>query len=105
MKEFQEDSSANKSATHTKLKASLLRLGDSFMWTVYTVAELKRLCATCNIKLTNKIRRKIDIAKLLLPVVKTSNFFACPFYLDKLHVKHTNNANGPLHLTIRMMKN
>lgn len=106
MLEFQEDSTANKSATHTKLKASLLRLGDSFMWTVYTIAELKRLCAACDIKLTSEIRRKIDIAKLLIPAVKTSNYFACSFYLDNLQVKPaaTDNVNGPLRLTIRMMR-
>ena len=45
MREFQEDRTTNKSVTYIKLKASLLRLGNSFMWTVYTVAELKRLCA------------------------------------------------------------
>eukprot|EP00112_Aurelia_sp_Birch-Aquarium-sp1_P014359 Seg3094.2 transcript_id=Seg3094.2/GoldUCD/mRNA.D3Y31 product="hypothetical protein" protein_id=Seg3094.2/GoldUCD/D3Y31 len=99
MLEFQEESTANKSATHTAL-------GDSLMWTVYTIAELKRLCAAYDIKLTSEIRRKIDIVKLLIPAVKTSNYFACSFYLDNLQVKPaiTDNVNGPLRLTIRMMR-
>lgn len=109
LKEFSNDGSLNKEATHKRLKGSVLQFGDAFLWTVYTIAELKKLCLAADVKIPPRVKRKIDIAKLLLPVLKDTHMFTHSFYLDNLQAnmvdRHEESANNaPLRLTIRVVR-
>ena len=114
LKEFSEDLSEDKCHTHAKLKASIIQFGDSYIWTVFTVSELKILCAASGIEIPGKTRRKIEIAKLLIAKVKDRNGFEFPFFLDRLMVSSNSvseeitNVHGdqqrPLRLTIRAVQ-
>ena len=111
MDDFRKDRSNNKVDTFTKMKGCILRLGDAYLWTVYTVAEIRRLCCACNVELPSKMKRKIDNAKALLPAIKDMNEFKSPFYLDDLQTRlHEANIEGnqtkgnrPIRLTINVI--
>ena len=109
LKEFSNDGSLNKEATHKRLKGSVLQFGDAFLWTVYTVAELKKLCLAADVRIPPRVKRKIDIARLLLPVLKETCMFKCPFFLDNLETyvvdRHEEFADdAPLRLKIRVVR-
>ena len=87
MAEFANDHSLNKVDSHLKLRGEIAKLGDAYMWTVYTVGELKKLGAVYNTKIPSSVTRKIDIAKLLITVIKMKEEIPLPMYLDNFTVQ------------------
>ncbi len=111
LEEFSKDRSMHKQETHSRLKASILQFGDAFLWSVYTVRELKKLCLAADVNIPKKTTRKIEIAKLLLPVMKEGHSFLYSFYLDNLQTnmvdmqeESNDNDNGPLRIRIRAVR-
>ena len=94
MNDFANDKPEGKPDSHHKLVRNILQLGEAYIWTVYTVAELKRLCLAYDVTIPSSTKRKIEIAKLLLPTIKSSVQMKYPNQLDKLQVMPSNSQQG-----------
>ncbi len=106
MEEMGKDLSPNKEVSHAKLKGMVFKFGDAFLWTVYKLPEIRRLCAASNVPIPTNVKRKIDIAKLLLPVLKGTNEFMYSYYLDDLQIVNNNeqHENGRICIRIRRLR-
>ena len=94
MNDFANDRPEGKSDSHHKLVGNVLQLGDAYFWTVYTIAELRRLCLAYDVTIPSSTKRKIEIAKLLLLTIKSSGQMKYPNQLDKLQVMPSNSQQG-----------
>ena len=105
---FRDDRSEGKSDSHLRLKSSISQFGDAYLWTVYTVPEIKKLCAAYNVQVPSKVTRKCEIAKLLLPVVKNAESIPFSDLLDDYRVTTSvypgQSESGPLVLRIVRVK-
>ncbi len=103
MEEFKKDRSPNKSVSHAKLKGMVLQFGDAFLWTVYKVPEIRRLCAASDVPIPTAVKKKVDIAKLVIPVIKQTNQFKCSYFLDELRAEQHDEQRpeGPIRIRIR----
>ncbi len=86
--QFERDNSHKKRDSHCCLRSLLLKYSEAFLWTVYTVAELKRLCAAYGVNTENE--KKAAIGAKLAPVIIASNDvpFSCLIskYTPKLEI-------------------
>lgn len=103
MKQMSKDRSPNKMVSHAELKGMVFKFGDAFLWTVYKVPEIRQLCAASAVTIPTSVKRKVDIAKLLLPVLKSTNEFKYSYYLDDLQIENHNeqHENGRICIRIR----
>ena len=104
MKEMSEDRSPNKGVSHAKLKGIIFQFGDAFLWTAYKVPEIRRLCAASDVTIPANVKRKVDIAKLLLPVLKSTDEFKNAYFLDDLRIENQNEQHENGRICIRITR-
>ena len=67
IREFQNDISRNKCESHSRLKSLLRGFGNAYLWKVYTVPELTKLCDAYGV--TNKRGKKAEFGARLAEVI------------------------------------
>ena len=97
--QFERDSSHRKRDSHCCLRSQLLKYGEAFLWTVYTIPELKRLCEAYGVKSGNG--KKATIGAKLAPVIIASNDVKFPHLLNR-YASKLQSENGRIVLKLNL---
>ena len=96
LKETEQDGSPNKCNSHIRLQSLLVQYGVAFIWTVYTVKELKILRVAYGVHVPYTVRRKVDIANLLVPAIRSKHRFVTPTVFNLYQCRRPDSQRNNL---------